>query len=304
MFKFICVIIFFNSLVSAQPVLTELGRFGGTGSAPGKFKDPTAIDFSEDGRLFVCDRGNQRIQVFDLFGNFRINLGGFGWQEEKFDGPADIWARSTINIYIADYNNQRVQRFDKDLNYINSKRSNPGSEERFQFREVLSVAYSPQGDLFILDAGDKKVIKFNSQDQGDVAFGFYDSGAGELTFPIQVELSSDHRVIVSDAEAEALFVYDHFGNFLYHIKHPEFKYPMGIAHDIDNRIYVADPESKSIFEFTLSGKFLNQYKHASGIPFKEPMDLCVIKMKSQMRFYIVDGDEILITERITRTPEE
>jgi DNA-binding beta-propeller fold protein YncE len=288
----------------AQSHLNELGRFGGTGSIPGKFNAPSAIDRSEDGRIFICDRGNQRIQVFDMFGNFRINFGGFGWDEEKFDGPVDIWARSTLNIYVADYNNERVQRFDKDLNYIGSKYSNPGEEERFQFREVISVAYSPQGDLFILEAGENKILKFNSQDQGDAAFGYYESGAGELTAPKQLELSTDHRVVVSDAEARAIFIYDYFGTYLFQIRHPDFKRPMGIAHDSQNRIYVADPESKGIFEFTSSGKFLNQYHRVSGIPFSAPMDLIVTKVQNQIRFYIIDGDDILIANKVSDTPKE
>lgn len=226
MFKIIFFVLIVGSISFAQSHLEELGRFGGTGSIPGKFKEPSAIDRSDDGRIFICDRGNQRIQVFDMFGNFRINFGGFGWDEEKFDGPADIWARSTLNIYVADYNNQRVQRFDKDLNYIGLKVSNPGGTEQFQFREVISVAYSPQGDLFLVEAGENKILKFNSQDQGDVAFGYYESGAGELTAPVQLELSSDHRVVVSDAEANAVFVYDYFGTFLFQITHPEFRQPM------------------------------------------------------------------------------
>ena len=292
------------SLSMSQSQLAEVGRFGGTGSVPGKFKFPSAIDRSDDGRLFICDRGNQRIQVFDLFGHFRINFGGFGWDEEKFDGPADIWARSTLNIYVADYNNERVQRFDKDLNYISSKISNPGEQEKFQFREVISVAYSPQGDLFIVEAGENKILKYNSQDQGDAAFGYYESGLGELTTPVQLELSSDHRVVVSDAEARAIFIYDYFGTYLFQITHPDFKRPMGIAHDSQNRIYVADPESKAIFEFASGGKFLNQYRHVSGIPFSAPMDLVVTNVENQIRFYIIDGDEILIANKVSDTAEE
>ena len=304
MLKSVIFIFLLFSVTFSQSVLQELGRFGGTGSVPGKFKAPSAIDESGDGRLFVCDRGNQRIQVFDLFGNFRINIGGFGWDEEKFDGPVDIWARSTINIYIADYNNERVQRFDKDLNYISSKYSNPGEREQFQFREVISVAYSPQGDLFILEAGENKILKFNSQDQGDVAFGYYESGAGELTRPVQLELSSDHRVVVSDAETKAVFVYDYFGTYLFQITHPKLKQPMGIAHDSQNRIFVADLESKSIFEFTSGGKFLNQFRHVSGIPFTAPMDLVVTKVENQIQFYIIDGDEIVIAKKVSDTPKE
>lgn len=304
MIKIIFILLFTFTLCRAQPNLVELGRFGGTGNAPGNFADPSALDISDDGRLFICDVGNQRIQIYDLMGRFRINVGGFGWAVKKFDQPMDIWSRSTINIYIADYNNQRVQRFDKDMNFIGEKKSNPGGSEDFQFLQVLSVAYSSQGDLFVLDAGENKVIKFNNQDQGDVSFGFYDSGQGELTSPIQLELSTDHRVIVSDAEAEALFVYDYFGNYMFRIEHPDFKQPMGLALDRDNRIYVADPENKSIFEFSPSGKYLNQFRQVSGIPFTEPIDLAIHQTEKQTRFYIIDGDDIIIAERVAVTPKE
>jgi DNA-binding beta-propeller fold protein YncE len=304
MIKMILFICCLGSAGLTQPVLVELGRFGGTGAAPGKFTHPCAIDISADGRLFICDQGNQRIQIFDLFGKFLINIGGFGWSPEKFDQPLDIWARSTINIYVADYNNQRVQRFDKDLNFIGEKRSNPADRENFQFREVLSTAYSSQGDLFVLDAGENKVIKFNNRDQGDAAFGYYESGRGELIGPVQLELSTDHRVIVSDSDARAIFIFDYFGNFLFKIEHPEFKQPRGLALDRNNRIYVADPESGSIHEFTPSGKFLNVYRRINGIPFSTPIDLAIHETEKQTRFYIIDGDEIIITERVAVSPKE
>ncbi len=297
------IILFFSFILctalSAQSQLEELGRFGETGAAPGQFKDPVAIDLTANGQLYICDLGNQRIQVFDLNGNFLMNFGGFGWQNETFDNPVDIWARSTINIYVADYNNQRVQRFDKDFHYLSSKYSNPGAQEKFQFMEVLSVAYSPQGDLFILEAGANKIIKFNGQDQGDVAFGYYESGRGELTFPVQLELSNDHRVIVSDAESEAVFVYDYFGNFLYKIQHPLMKRPGGLAIGRDNRIYTADAVSQSIFEFTPAGKLVSQFKQVSGIPLKSPADLCLFQDMKETRFYIIDGDEVIIAKKVT-----
>ncbi len=184
------------------------------------------------------------------------------------------------------------------------RKSSSGGREDFQFLQVLSVAYSSQGDLFLLDAGENKVIKYNNQDQGEALFGFYDSGQGELTGPKQLELSTDHRVIVSDAEAEALNVYDYFGNFLFRIEHPDFKYPKGLALDRNNRIYVADPESKSIFEFTPAGKILNQFHHVSGVPFADPVDLAIHQTGKQTRFYIIDGDEIIIAERVAVTPKE
>jgi len=50
------------------------GRFiktwGGEGGEPGRFRVPHALVMSADGLLFVADRSNQRIQVFDRDGNY------------------------------------------------------------------------------------------------------------------------------------------------------------------------------------------------------------------------------------------
>ena len=47
-----------------------LGSFGRFGTEQGEFKTPHALAFDSQGRLFVSDRGNNRIQIFDQEGNF------------------------------------------------------------------------------------------------------------------------------------------------------------------------------------------------------------------------------------------
>ncbi len=44
--------------------------FGKLGSAPGEFRTPHALAFDSRGRLFVGDRGNVRLQIFDQDGKF------------------------------------------------------------------------------------------------------------------------------------------------------------------------------------------------------------------------------------------
>jgi sugar lactone lactonase YvrE len=44
--------------------------FGKWGSGPGEFKTPHGVAFDSRGRLFVADRGNVRIQIFDQEGKF------------------------------------------------------------------------------------------------------------------------------------------------------------------------------------------------------------------------------------------
>lgn len=54
--------------------LTKDGKFikqwGRMGTGPGEFRTPHSLAFDDKGRLFVADRGNVRIQVFDQEGKF------------------------------------------------------------------------------------------------------------------------------------------------------------------------------------------------------------------------------------------
>jgi hypothetical protein len=49
---------------------TFIKSWGKWGDAPGDFKTPHALAFDSRGRLFVADRGNNRLQIFDQEGTF------------------------------------------------------------------------------------------------------------------------------------------------------------------------------------------------------------------------------------------
>ena len=53
---------------------TSTGEFikewGTIGTEPGQFRGPHSLAFDSQGRLFVADRGNHRIQIFDQDGNY------------------------------------------------------------------------------------------------------------------------------------------------------------------------------------------------------------------------------------------
>lgn len=49
---------------------TYLGSFGRFGMGPGELRTPHALAFDSQGRLFVADRGNNRIQIFTQDGTF------------------------------------------------------------------------------------------------------------------------------------------------------------------------------------------------------------------------------------------
>jgi DNA-binding beta-propeller fold protein YncE len=69
--------------------------WGKKGSAPGELNIPHALAFDSKGRLFVADRGNNRIQIFDQSGKFIDQ-----WQQ--FSRPSGLFIDRNDVIYVAD----------------------------------------------------------------------------------------------------------------------------------------------------------------------------------------------------------
>ena len=93
---------------------------GSVGQGAGEFLFPLSFDAGPDGRIFVLDTGNGRIQVFDPEGNYITQWGkkGTGRGEFDFGGgsvPEDFAGSICVDdegyIYVADVLNQRIQKF-------------------------------------------------------------------------------------------------------------------------------------------------------------------------------------------------
>jgi DNA-binding beta-propeller fold protein YncE len=69
--------------------------WGRKGSAPGEFNEPHGIALDSVGRVFVADRVNSRIQIFDLDGKFLAEWRQFGRPSAVFIDRNDV-------IYVAD----------------------------------------------------------------------------------------------------------------------------------------------------------------------------------------------------------
>jgi len=68
--------------------------FGKLGSGPGEFRTPHDIAIDDQDRLWVADRGNYRIQIFDLDGRYLAE-----WKQ--FGRPSGMALRNGL-IYVAD----------------------------------------------------------------------------------------------------------------------------------------------------------------------------------------------------------
>ena len=64
-----------------------------------------------DGRVYVCDAGNHRVQRYLSDGSFDVAWGSFGSDPGQFNIPTDVAVDDAGHIYVLDKDNQRVQRF-------------------------------------------------------------------------------------------------------------------------------------------------------------------------------------------------
>ena len=79
---------------------TKDGKFiktwGTKGSGPGELDIPHAIAMDSQGRLFVGDRQNNRIQIFDQDGKYLD-------QWAQFSRPSGVFIDGKDNIYVAEF---------------------------------------------------------------------------------------------------------------------------------------------------------------------------------------------------------
>lgn len=81
------------------------------GSGPGEFREPADVAVDSQGRIYVADRGNCRIQVFDSQGEFLFQFGSPGRGEMQFEEPVALGCSGTT-LCVSDPKLERVQVFD------------------------------------------------------------------------------------------------------------------------------------------------------------------------------------------------
>jgi hypothetical protein len=183
----------------------------------GTFTSAKSFSINSAGFIFISDSTLNEIIKLDTLGNIVKTIGGYGWNDYSFDNPTDVFA-TTLNVYISDKNNNRIQIFDKDLNFISQFSTQNSTDSRFIFAYPTCSAHTNQGDLFILDSDNKRILKFNSRNEFQTEIGGFDAGEYSLSNPLNFTISSSGKLLVVDPPS--IIMYDQFGNGLRKIKLP------------------------------------------------------------------------------------
>ena len=154
-----------------RPDDTNLGRYDPNAPPVQQFRNPVhCVELSNDGLLYVCDRVNDRLQVFHKDGTF---------VKEAFFAKTTLGDGSVFDIafskdpqqqfiYIADGSNDKVYIIRRDsLELVTS--FGDGGRQPGQFYAVHSIATDSKGDIFTAETRrGQRVQKFVYKGMGPV----------------------------------------------------------------------------------------------------------------------------------------
>lgn len=152
-----------NRIVKLAPDGSFVAEWGETGEGPGQFRDPHALAMDSRGRLFVGDRGNSRIQIFDQDGNLLDTWTQFGRPSGLFiDGDDVLYSTDSESntrrnpgvrrgIYIGSARTGEVSRFIPDPEPDPDNSGTSGAE---------GIAVDARGNLYGAEVGPRTVRKY------------------------------------------------------------------------------------------------------------------------------------------------
>ncbi len=162
---------------------TYLRQWGSVGTGPGLFQPsggghPHCVVLGADGLVYACDRGSDRIQVFDKLGNLKriipvipgTGTPGLGTAGSAWDVDFSPDKHQKF-IFEADGGNEVLWIFDRALGKILSGFGRPGHMAG-DFTFLHSIAIDSKGDLYTGETvGGRRIQKFIKCEDDDSGNG-------------------------------------------------------------------------------------------------------------------------------------
>jgi uncharacterized protein (TIGR03663 family) len=241
--------------LAVEQSCTDLDGDGPMSYGDGQFQEPWGIAVDDDGRVYVADTWNHRVQVFDSDGTFLNKWGAYGQtsgDSEFLYGPRDIALDAQGRVFVTDTGNKRIMVYDQDGNYLHQWGSEgmlPGS-----FSEPVGIDVDSEGNIYVADTWNQRIQVFDR----DFAFlhewpvdAWY--GQSVVNKPY-LAVDAESRVYITDPEGYLVAVYSSDGELLaafgrYGFDENSFSLPTGIEVDAEGYIYVTDTDGQRTIMF-------------------------------------------------------
>ncbi|MCK5397632.1 MAG: DUF835 domain-containing protein [Thermoplasmata archaeon] len=233
---------------------------------------PTDIDVDDQGNIYIVDRGNHRVQIFDSNLTHLNTIGTSresGSDDNRFSYPSGI-AVANNRICVVDSGNHRVQIFDLEGSYITTL-GTPGQAgyNDTEFDSPKNIAVDGDGKVYVTDCGNQRIQIFDNLDDNIAddtigTTGTAGTGNNEFNNPYGIAILNN-RIYVSDSANHRVQILDMNGNWVDTIgqtgrigsTNDLLFYPYGVDADSSGNVYVADHKNHRIQIFDNTGAYSN-----------------------------------------------
>ena len=171
---------------------TFLRKIGKSGSNEAEFLLPLGVSTDpNNGDVYVCDSGNNRIQVFNRNLVFKKKFGN-----ENLKRPRDIKIDANGAMIVMDSSIDCIHLFGKGGEHLyQTIHCHKRSQELLSVKEPQFFALDHQGNIIISDAGNNSLCVFTLG--GDIvrSIGGYGHEEGEFIYPQGIAIADDGRII-------------------------------------------------------------------------------------------------------------
>jgi len=277
--------------------LAAIRTWGTQGTGPGQFQDPRGIAVGPDGRIYVADGSNHRVQVFDGEGEFVHEWGSQGSGPGQFQEPWGLAVAPNGEVYVADTWNHRVQVFDAEGTFLRGwgtfAQTAQAAGAEGQFWGPRDIAVDAQGEVYLTDTGNKRVQRFSPEGEFLGQRGGVGIELGQMDEPVGIAVSSAGDIYIADTWNQRV---QKFGPSFTPLAQWPVEAWFGqsvvnkpyIATDPQRRVYVTDPEGYQVIVFTADGELaatFGQYGNDDQ-SFALPVG---IDIDMEGRIYVVDS---------------
>ena len=221
-----------------------------------EFQTPSAVAVDSHDRVYVFQRGDPPVLVFDREGNLVS-------QWPRKDGvPADahlIYVGPDDGVYLADRDAHQILKYTPEGELVMSLGTRDRAELQAPFNHPADMCVAPPGspmagDIFVADGyGNSSIHRFSAAGDYISSFGEPGSGPGQFRVPHSVRVSVDGRIYVADRENNRVQVFREDGRFIE--EWTDFKKPMGVHIDAVGTVYVTDQVPR-LSILTLDGQLI------------------------------------------------
>lgn len=230
---------FVGEAVSVKKMVFEVVQGWGELPEGWAFKQVAGVAVDSRDRVYVFNRGDHPVIVFDRDGRFLRS-----WGEGVFHSAHGIYIDQHDGVYCVDVQDHTVRKFNTDgrLLLTLGREGQPG-EGGAPFNRPTNAALAPSGELYVADGyGNSRIHKFSTCGELILSWGAPGDGPGQFNIPHGVWAYGDDRVFVADRQNNRIQIFDSQGEFL--TQWTDFRRPCSCFIDGEDNVYVAELEAR------------------------------------------------------------